>query len=198
VRLCIIEIERGYSFGIICIINCYVYFPKNVEFRFNTRSYWTKAWLRTPIHLRKTYNCTFILITLLHNTYQDFAMWMQMTLTRSVHLCCFLLIRHHHEMPILQSFICSMMSFMFVVGWLVSMQCAAILHTSSSKNLRSWRNCAISPKRESMIWKRSLKSMKTISFKVGHVYVVKPITVVMICETYLKGTIRLLLTFRKK
>jgi len=149
------------------------------------------------MNLRKTMVAIKLIITLVHNTFQDFAMYFQMLLTRCVHLCCFLVIRHHHEMPVFESCLYLGISVCYVFGWLAAMQCAALLYTTSVRMIRSWRHCAVSNQNELKIWKKTRRSMQPIGFKVGVFYVVKPITVILIFETYIKGTIRLLLTFRR-
>jgi hypothetical protein len=161
-------------------------------------NYWTKAWLRTPHLLRKSYDSITVLDRLVQNAFEDVMMAMQMVLTRSVHFGCFLIIRHHHEMVRVHILICAFMTVVLIVVWLTFMRGCALLFSSSNKVIRSWRKCVVVNPRERIIWMKIRRSIKPLSFKIGQYYIVKPITVVVLAETYFKGTIRLLLTFRRK
>jgi len=150
------------------------------------------------MHLRKTIDSLTIIVGLVHNAAQDFLMVVQMMMTRIVHICCYLLIRHHHEMKTAHILIITGMMIAFMTSVLGFMQGAAVVHTTSTKIVRSWRKCVVISPRERTIWHKIRKSIKPLGIKVGSCFIVKPITVVTIAENYFKGTIRLLLTFKKK
>jgi hypothetical protein len=175
----------------------YVLLLTNVLRVGNKTPYWTKAWLRKPALLRKSYDSIFLLDRLVQNFLKDVVMSMQMVLTRSVHFGCFLIIRHHHEIVRAHIVIFALMTILFAVTWLIFMQGCALLFSTSNRVIRSWKKCTVSNPREKVIWMKIRKSIRPISFKMGHYYVVKPMTVVAMAETYLKGTIRLLLTFSR-
>jgi len=162
----------------------------------NTNKYWTKSKLRTPKKLHKEYTAIRLLITLIDNAARDFTMWFQMTLTRAVHVCCFLLIRSFHSLNIGFTFSVLVSTMGIIVAWLLIMQGAAMFHTTSKKIIRSWKNIKVIDTKEAKIWKKIRRATKPIGIRIGSHYMVTPITVISIVETYFKGTIRLLLTFK--
>lgn len=83
---------------------------------FKTKKYWTKRSLRWWPQLHKHYRGVTLLNRLIHAWAKDWLMPVHLTMTRSVHVCNFQLVRHYRDLHLRHVIMFSTVSVIFTVG----------------------------------------------------------------------------------
>lgn len=138
------------------------------------------------------------MIHVLENAIRDLVVPMQIVIMQSVQIHVFVIIRHGHELPILNNYLCRGYSISFTLGWLSLLHFGALIPKSTSQILKSWKkSLRFSSQHEKKVWNKVMKSIKPLCIKAGDFYLVKHITVLNTASQFIRGTIRLLVAIKR-
>lgn len=139
------------------------------------------------------------MLRLLEQFIRDVIKPCEIFISRSVQIALFVLIRHSHELPFFDIILLRTFATSYTFGWITLMHCGAIIPKSSSLILTSWKkHLQFQNKREKKIWNKTMKSVTPSSIKVGDFYSIKHNMVMKTGSLFIRGTIRLLVAFKKK
>jgi hypothetical protein len=123
----------------------------------------------------------------------------QVTLTRTVNICYFLLIRHGNELALMDRLFALGFSTTIAIAWISTVYCAANVYKAGKINIISTRLVKFHPDdtKGRKLFRMTKLALKPVRFHVGDFYTIRPFTVLKVASGFLYGTSRLLLTFRK-